>query len=100
MSRIQGNAGEVWGVSGLCLEMTEILEAYSDRKFWISLSLDLVLCGCIPVSEDNICIDKLRGRNKTNTSLLLMQKGYKVIGDSISRQIEICNRSLSNISHL
>lgn len=77
--------------------MREILETCSDKKFWISLSLDLALCGCIPVSEDNICIDKLRGRIKTNTSL---QKGYKIIGDSISRQIEMCNRSLSNISPL
>lgn len=77
--------------------MREILETCSDKKFWISLSLDLALCDCIPVSEDNICIDKLRGRIKTNTSL---QKGCKIIGDSISRQIEMCNHSLSNISPL
>lgn len=56
--------------------MTGILEAYSGKKFWISsLSLDLALRGCIPVSADNVCMDKLPGRIKTNTSLLLMEKG-------------------------
>lgn len=55
--------------------MTGILEAYSGKKFWISLSLDLALRGCIPVSAGNVCMDKLPGRIKTNMSLLLMEKG-------------------------
>lgn len=66
--------------------MTGILETNSGRRFWITLSLDLALCGHIPVSVDNAGIDKLGGRIKTSTSLPLMQKGYKPIEDIISRQ--------------
>lgn len=80
--------------------MTGILEAYSGKKFGVILSLALALYGFIPVSEDNVCIDKLPGRIKTIISLLLMQKGYKLIGNNISRQTEMCNCSLFNISHL
>lgn len=58
--------------------MTAILEPYSGKEFWVSLSLDLALCGHIPVSEDNLGIDKLPGRIKTIINLFLMQKGYKL----------------------
>jgi len=30
--------------------MTEMLEAYSVKNFWVSLSLDLAFCGHIPVT--------------------------------------------------
>lgn len=48
--------------------MRGILEAYSGKKFWIRLSLDLALWGHIPVSVDNVCIDKPGERIKTSRS--------------------------------